>query len=243
MLTKAQQLMVEDGFPPELFRSEEDRAADWLKNPPRAMPSFKSKSQEYEMPKWKITCLDAEGKIIERGSTSVPDDTGQVELFTKMGAAYFRCAKGAVKKVRVESEAGELIREWEEGHNAEFPKPDPKAPKPAPKIEVKSVSAAKPNGKAKPGSKTKGDKASAPPSKGKGKEGGIKKVGVIATIVETMSRKSGASVPEIVAVLMKKFPDRDEKGMTSTVRIQANKQSTSKEKDDKRGTVYYHATK
>lgn len=236
MLTKAQQMMVEDGFPPELFRSDEDRAADWAKNPPRAMPSFKSKSQEYEMPKWKITCLDAEGKTIERGSTSVPDDTGQVELFAKMGAAYFRCAKGTVKKVRVESEAGELIREWEEGRNAEFPKPDPKAPKPPPKVEV--VSAAK--DRTKPGSKTKGGKVSAT---SKGKEGGVKKVGVIATIVETMSRKSGASVPEIVAVLLKKFPDRDEKGMTSTVRIQANKQSTSKEKDDKRGTVYYHVAK
>lgn len=63
--------------------------------------------------------------------------------------------------------------------------------------------------------------------------------GVIATIVETIKRDRGASQDEIVAVLVKKFPDRTEDAMRGTVKIQANKNAKKKEKDDKRGLVYY----
>ena len=38
---------------------------------------------------------------------------------------------------------------------------------------------------------------------------------------------------------MKAFPDREEAGMRKTVLIQANKNCTSKEIDEKRGRVYY----
>jgi hypothetical protein len=37
----------------------------------------------------------------------------------------------------------------------------------------------------------------------------LKKEGVIATIVETISRERGASTEEILEVPVKKFPDRD----------------------------------
>lgn len=39
--TKAQQMMIEDGMPPELFLTKEERSAEWEKNPPKAMPMFK----------------------------------------------------------------------------------------------------------------------------------------------------------------------------------------------------------
>jgi hypothetical protein len=59
--------------------------------------------------------------------------------------------------------------------------------------------------------------------------------GVIVTIVETISREKGASIEELVAVLTKKFPDREPDAMKSTCRIQVNKDCTSKDKDEKRG--------
>lgn len=63
--------------------------------------------------------------------------------------------------------------------------------------------------------------------------------GVIKTIVETISRDRGATTEECLAVLVKEFPDREADGMRKTVLIQANKNCTSKERDDKRGLVYY----
>lgn len=65
------------------------------------------------------------------------------------------------------------------------------------------------------------------------------KAGVIATIVEQISKDKGASIKELVGVLIKKFPDRDEAGMKATCRIQANRHATSKEQDEKRGLVYF----
>lgn len=63
--------------------------------------------------------------------------------------------------------------------------------------------------------------------------------GVIATILETMKRKNGATVEEMVAVLVKKFPKRRKESMTSTVKIQAAKNAKKKENDERRGLVYY----
>jgi len=63
--------------------------------------------------------------------------------------------------------------------------------------------------------------------------------GVIASIIETIARDRGGSIEEIVAVLVKKFPDREENGMRKTALIQANRNCTSKERDQKRGLVYY----
>ncbi len=63
--------------------------------------------------------------------------------------------------------------------------------------------------------------------------------GVIATIVNTISRAKDASIDEIVEVLVKTFPDRDADGMKATTRNQANRNCTSKERDEKRGLIYY----
>lgn len=78
--------------------------------------------------------------------------------------------------------------------------------------------------------KANGARKAPPPNRG---------VGVIATIIETMKRDRGASVDEMVAVLSKKFPDRAADSMIKTARIQAAKNAKKKDKDDKRGLVYY----
>jgi hypothetical protein len=62
---------------------------------------------------------------------------------------------------------------------------------------------------------------------------------VIATIIDCISKDRGATADEIVAVLVKAFPDREADGMRKTVLIQANKNCTSKEMDEKRGLIYY----
>jgi hypothetical protein len=65
-------------------------------------------------------------------------------------------------------------------------------------------------------------------------------VGVFDTITEMISRDKGASIKEISEALAKKFPTREPDGMKATARIQANKRCTSKERDEKRGLVFYY---
>jgi hypothetical protein len=71
------------------------------------------------------------------------------------------------------------------------------------------------------------------------KKGEKKGPGVIATVIETISRDKGATADEILAVLVKKFPDRKPDSMRKTVLIQANKTCTSKDTDEKRGKIYF----
>jgi hypothetical protein len=77
------------------------------------------------------------------------------------------------------------------------------------------------------------------PSTAPKKASGEKKPGVIASIVEAISAAKGATAEEIHAGLVKKFPERDPKGMRATVRIQANRNAVKKEKIEGRGLVYY----
>jgi len=67
----------------------------------------------------------------------------------------------------------------------------------------------------------------------------VNKPGVISTIVDCISKDKGSTVDETLAVLTRKFPDRDPAGMRKTALIQSNKQKTSKEVVDGRGTVFY----
>jgi hypothetical protein len=68
---------------------------------------------------------------------------------------------------------------------------------------------------------------------------GVNKPGVIATIVDCISKERGSTVDETWAVLTRKFVDRDPDGMRKTELIQSNQQKTSKEAVDGRGTVFY----
>jgi hypothetical protein len=78
--------------------------------------------------------------------------------------------------------------------------------------------------------KTKKSTAAKPATKGPG---------VITTIIDCISKDRGATADEMVAVLVKAFPDREADGMRKTVLIQANKNCTSKETDEKRGLIYF----
>jgi hypothetical protein len=92
--------------------------------------------------------------------------------------------------------------------------------------------------------KTKGKKAAkAKTKKANGGAGAIRKVGVIDVIKHELCKERGASTTEIHAKLVEKFPDRDPEGMLSTVRVQVNRLAKAlkitKERDEKRGLVYY----
>jgi hypothetical protein len=78
---------------------------------------------------------------------------------------------------------------------------------------------------------------------GNGAAKAAKGPGVIATIVDCISKEKGATSEECLAVLVKAFPDRDPDGMIKTIRIQAAKNASSKERDEKRGLVYYKRRK
>jgi len=68
--------------------------------------------------------------------------------------------------------------------------------------------------------KAKGEKEMKKDEKKKAaKKEGVKKVGIIDTIISLLKTKP-ITKEDIVKALVKKFPDREEKGMTSTVSIQ-----------------------
>jgi hypothetical protein len=69
--------------------------------------------------------------------------------------------------------------------------------------------------------------------------GAAKAPGVIATIIATISRDRGASKSEILKILTEKFPEREPDSMARTIGIQAPKNCTSREDDEKRGGVVY----
>ncbi|HVY20408.1 MAG TPA: sigma-70 family RNA polymerase sigma factor [Bauldia sp.] len=85
---------------------------------------------------------------------------------------------------------------------------------------------------------TKKSKKSAPAKKS-AKATGPKGPGVIASIIEIIGSAKGATAEEIIAILTKRFPDRDPKSMLGTVRIQAPKNSARKEQVEGRGLVYF----
>jgi hypothetical protein len=65
------------------------------------------------------------------------------------------------------------------------------------------------------------------------------KPGVINTVVETISRPQGASIHEIVAILSRRFADREADKMAATARVQVSKHASRKQRDEKRGLVYF----
>jgi hypothetical protein len=96
--------------------------------------------------------------------------------------------------------------------------------------------------------KSKAKTAKAAKTAGKAKasraKGGVKKVGVIDSILESICAENGASMKEICDKLEKKFPDRERKSMETTARIQVTRLpkrlnfTLKKTKDEKRGLVY-----
>lgn len=103
------------------------------------------------------------------------------------------------------------------------------------------IAAQQPEEAAAASEKAKAKKTAAPSSNCDGGAKGPEGPGVISTIIATISRDDGASADECLEVLKKAFPERNPELMIKTVRIQANKQKTSKQAVDGRGLVYYKA--
>ncbi len=95
-----------------------------------------------------------------------------------------------------------LLKSLVESHGLEIPEPSAKTPK------------ADQTGK--------GDKGGSKPPK----KGGIKKVGVIATIVEVLQKGKPVTKDQIHKVLTTKFPDRSEKGLRNTINCQLGGKGT-----------------
>jgi hypothetical protein len=94
------------------------------------------------------------------------------------------------------------------------------------------------------GQKKKAAKKAAKKTAGEKKQRAKKEGGVIDVIRQQIASDEGASVAEIQKALVKKFPDRDPEGMTTTIRIQMTRLpkqhdfTMKKTKDEKRGLVY-----
>jgi hypothetical protein len=236
-----QQLKEEIARPRKSIRPVIDRTGqrwDSVRNRwvPDITPIFNPRSN---VMKWKITPYGKNGDAIVNGIVSIEPGTPQVEIFATMGEVFHSFGAGEVTKIVVTDAADGIIREWD-NDGSELPKPsvNPGAGA-APKSARNKKITADPNallpGGAARSNVVKNDKPKTPRVGGPGSKG----VGVIATIVEAFSRDKGANIDEIVEILVKKFPDREVKGMTSTARIQVKRQGAIMVPDDKRGKVYY----
>lgn len=186
---------------------------------------------------------------ITRGKTSLPATATDFEVQAKLQAAAKRAGLRKIDKLEVVNPDGTVSETWtvdfenktlhKVGAELSIPATPPASAEPAPAEQetTKMASTAKKKATAKKAAKKKSS-ANARKAAGNG-SGKPRGVGVIATIVDTIKRDRGASQDEIVAVLTKKFPDRGEDQMRATVKIQANKNAKKKEKDEKRGLVYY----
>lgn len=177
----------------------------------------------------------------ERGRATSRTDAQDFEIQAKVVKAANRAGLSKVDRVEVVNANGEIREVWTlEGVDSEVKmlnKVGTETRIPATIIDEEE-STPMPR-KAKSATKTKSKAKSAKRASNGNGNGAKRGVGVIATIIETISRDRGGSLEEILAVLTKKFPDREAEGMTRTVRIQANKNARKKDRDDKRGLVYY----
>jgi hypothetical protein len=68
---------------------------------------------------------------------------------------------------------------------------------------------------------------------------GAARPGVVQAIVDLISRETGASANEILAALVRKFPDRVPEQMRATIQTQTSRHATKRDRDEKRGGVIY----
>ncbi len=182
-------------------------------------------------------------QAIERGKTTLPATADASTLQAKLQAAAKRAGLRKIDKIDVINPDGTVAETWTvdfenkvlHKSGAELSIPATPPAKDAGEQEKKPM-AKKATAKKAAKKKATSNARTKAKSNGEGKGRGV---GVIATIVDTIGRSKGASQDEIVEVLVKKFPDRGEDQMRATVKIQANKNAKKKEKDEKRGLVYY----
>lgn len=180
-------------------------------------------TQESEMARIKVFGFDTAGAVVTRAGTSLPEDATEEQIADKVQYAFTRGGK-SVTSVSVTGIGGQRLSAWGRVEGVLTRNDDLYQSAPVAEQEQESEVA------------KKSAKKKAPAKK---KAGGPKGPGVIATIVETISQPGGASAEEVLKVLVKKFPDRSPDSMITTVKIQANKNAKKKERDEKRGVVYF----
>jgi len=216
------------------------------------------KLENTEMDKYTVQAYHQD-QVITRGTATLPATAADFEIQAKLQAVAKRAGLAKVDKIEVINPDGTVSETWtvdfenkllhKSGAELTIPTTPPKDDSvTAAKQETTDMAAtAKKATKAKkaPAKKAvakkaaKGKKAAASNARKRVAANGASKPGVIATIIETMKRDKGGSQEEILAVLVKKFPDREEKGMRKTIQIQAPKHAKKKVHDDKRGLVYH----
>ena len=72
---------------------------------------------------------------------------------------------------------------------------------------------------------------------------GIARPGVVQAIINLISRETGASANEILAALVRKFPARDPEKMRNTIQTQTSRHATKRDRDEKRGLVYFRRSR
>lgn len=167
-----------------------------------------------------VTPYDVNGLALIRGKTSLKEDATAEEITAKVQYAFLRAGKKTVKV--------EITKDGQIVDTRAVTEQDFAAAASAAETSADQPDAEENENMAKNGKSTKTRKAKKP-----------RAPGVIAAIIEAMSRASGVSLEETVAILTKKFPERKTKSMTSTAKIQLSKNAKSKEKNEKRGLVYY----
>lgn len=166
----------------------------------------------------------------DRAKTSVPADAGEAIVQQKVRGAAIRAGVKKVTRVEVLSPEGEVVETWKAGEDKTS------LLNSATSTAIPLVSAVEQPEEGQMATKKSKSKSKAKKANGTGAKKGP---GVIATIIETMKRDRGATIEEMVGVLKGKFPSRSVKGMTSTCKIQAAKNAKKKDKDEKRGLVYF----
>lgn len=197
------------------------------------------------MTKLTIRAFHQDQEIV-RGKTSLPATASELEIQAKLQAAAKRAGIRKIDRLDVLNPDDTVLESWTVDFEnktlhktgAELSIPATPPVQEAPAGEQETTEMARPAKKKVAAKKVAKKKAASNSRKAAGNGGG-RGVGVIAAIVEGISRKQGASQDELVTILTKKFPDRDAEGMRGTVKIQANRNAKKKEKDEKRGLVYY----
>lgn len=229
-------------IPPYLRIPAADRLAGWAKvGPAKSMPSFDTGPKKTQDPA--VLEFLRQQEIDEKARTAARIAKMKAELAAKrVEPDHSAHTWDGFKGRWVWAITRNPVRYNADGSNRpDGPSKPPPGPKPGPTKEKSMPTKTKPT-KAGKTTTVKPTKTKTPrglTKNGKPETRGGKGPGVIAAIVEAINVPNGASVQEIVAALAKKFPERDTAAMTTTVRIQANLNSTNKDWVEGRGRVYY----
>lgn len=233
-ISRMRQNLLLDGIPPA-FREWDYRRAQWVDSRITHDKKLKAAAarlgitlENTEMDKFTLSPYLKEQPLpVSRAKTTLVATAADFQIQAKVVKVAHRAGLKKLERVEVMNPDGSLKETWtldfesgllqKVGTDLKIPTREQETDMPK---KTKKTAAKKTNGK------TKTAKAPRAP-------------GVIATIIETIKRDRGANREEILAVLEKKFPNRKPDSMANTINIQANRNAKKKDRDEKRGLVYY----